>query len=99
MTNYKCKDCGNNEHFNVQGTEDVSLVECYDTSFSIDNEGEIQDSEQSDCNDSWDHEIVSSEQDWSTLECGECGSDNVVDIDDEPEELTWKSRINKPKAL
>ncbi len=97
MTDYKCKDCGNTEYFEVEGTEEVRLIESYVTTAIVDNEGCVEESEQGDCLDSFDHDIIDTDIDWDSLTCRECGSSNIIDLDKEDD--TWKTRLSKSKAL
>jgi len=72
---YLCKKCGNSETFNATQEETNYVTQV----IYLDGEGEITDYGDSDTNDS------ETNGDIDNIECSECGSDDVIWIDDDDE--------------
>jgi len=84
-----CKTCGNTDRFNGQQNETQYVSQ---TVF-LDGDGEVYDYGDSETNDS---EVTDGPDD---VECSECGSDDVVWIEDEEEFKKIEEEIIKRKEM
>jgi DNA-directed RNA polymerase subunit RPC12/RpoP len=84
MVNYKCADCGNNNQFRRTDNIKKSVTEWGKEERIINNEGDIHDYLDFDLIDS---DVIDEETEeyGDEITCNNCGSSNIVDLEDEYE--------------
>ena len=81
-----CEECGNKSEFCVDGTETKYVENQWDVRFFLNEELEMEDSEEQECTDSECTGRDNTSWDRDNVECEHCGSRDLVEV--KPE--VWK---------